>query len=76
MKNEKYHRKGIDKTNSTFQKDVNRLRKRCHSYQKTIQVNKNFKAQALSFIQDMLSAGKITKADLKPYFKKKRDCVL
>jgi hypothetical protein len=73
MKNDKH---GLNKTNSTFQKDVNRLRKRCHSYQKTIMIKKIFQAQALSFINDMLTAGRITKEDLKPYFKKKRDCIL
>jgi hypothetical protein len=73
MKNDKH---GLNKTNSTFQKDVNRLRKRCHDYQKTIMMKKSFQTQALTFIGDMLRAGRITKEDLKPYFKKKRDVIL
>jgi hypothetical protein len=71
-----HHVTPLDKTNSSFQKDVNRLKKKCHEYQRTIAMNKNFKAQALSFIDVMLKANRITKEDLKPYFKKKRDCIL
>jgi hypothetical protein len=71
MKNDTYKRKGIDKTNSSYQKDVNRLRKRCHEFQESIQMKEQYQWQAFAFIRDMLSQGKITKDDLRPYFKRK-----
>lgn len=66
----------LDKTNSSFQKDVNRLRKKCHEYQKALEIKKVFQTQALDFIENMLIHGKVTKEDLQPYFKKKRDIIL
>jgi len=68
-------KRGIDKANSSFQKDVNRLRKTCSNFQKSLEQRKIFQSQALSFIDQMLKEGKITKKDLKPYFKRKRDTV-
>lgn len=62
---------GIDKTQSSLQKDLNRIKKLSTALQKNIKLRKNYQQQATLFIQDMLSAGKITKEDLKPYFKKK-----
>lgn len=66
----------LDKTNSSFQKDVNRLKKRCHEYQKALEMKKVFQAQALDFIENMLLQGRFTKEDLQSYFKKKRDSIL
>lgn len=66
-------KKGIDKANSSFQKDVNRLRKTCSEFQKSLEQRKIFQAQTLSFINNLLKEGKITKKDLKPYFKRKHD---
>lgn len=66
---------GIDKANSSFQKDVNRLKKRCSEFEKSLKQRRNFQSQALSFIDDMLKEGKITKKDLKPYFKRKCNIV-
>ncbi len=63
----------LDRTNSSFQKDVNRLRNRCHEYQDSIRTKKIFQTQTRDFIEDMLIKGKITKDDLQSYFKKKRD---
>jgi polyhydroxyalkanoate synthesis regulator phasin len=66
---------GIDKANSSFQKDVNRLRKRCSEFQKSLKQRRIFQSQALNFIDQMLKEGKITKKDLKPYFKRKSNMV-
>jgi hypothetical protein len=64
---------GDDKTRSSLQKDINRMKKRCTALQETIRVRKFYNTQAKHFIKAMLEAGKITKEDLKPYFKRKND---
>jgi len=67
--------KGIDKTYSSLQKDINRIKKRCTDLQETIRLRKNYQAQTILFIQDMLDAGRITKEELKQYFKKKNKII-
>lgn len=59
------------KTRSSYQKDVNRLRITCTTLQKAIHKRNVFITQTNGFIQAMLNAEKITKEDLKPFFKKK-----
>ena len=58
------------KTRSSYQKDVNRLRKTCITLQKAIYKRNVFITQTNEFVQAMLNAGKVTKEDLKPYFRK------
>lgn len=65
----------INKTHSSYQKDINRLRKRCNNYQKAIRLRNKYLLQSSNFIKAMIKEGKITKEDLKPYFKKKSELI-
>jgi len=60
-----------EKTRSTFQSHVNRLRNRCNEYQEAIRKRNAHLSQYNNFITLMLEKGKITKGDLKDHFKKK-----
>ena len=62
---------GTAKTRASYQKDVNRLREQCHKFQKALKNRNTYISNAVEFIDAMLEQGKITKEDLKPYFKKK-----
>jgi predicted choloylglycine hydrolase len=66
----------FDKANSSHQKEINRLENFCTEYQKVIQARNNYIVSSRQFVTAMLEQGKITKEDLKPFFKKKRDCNL
>lgn len=65
-------KRGIAKTHSSYQMDVNRMRERCTALQETIRQRKEYHNQTKRFISDMLAQGKISKEDLKPYFKRKK----
>jgi uncharacterized protein YlxW (UPF0749 family) len=65
MKNSK------DKTNSTMQKQVNRLKKRCTELQQTVEKRKQYVRSTSEFIQFLLSKNRIMKSELAPYYKRK-----
>jgi hypothetical protein len=69
----KLFKTSLDKTNSSYQKEINRLEKFCTMYCNALISRKKYQAQTALFIIDMLAQGKITREDLKPYFPKKRD---
>lgn len=58
-------------TRSSYQKIINRLLRRCYELQEVLRHRNIYIAETSKFIDAMLEAGKITTADLKPYFKKK-----
>ena len=62
---------GSNKANSTMQKQINRLKKRCTELQKSLEVRKNYVRSTTSFIQSLLNDGRITKEELLPYYKRR-----
>jgi hypothetical protein len=62
---------GLDKTNSSLQKDINRMKNRCTELQNSLEARKRYIRSASDFIQMLLDSNTITKEELKPYFKKK-----
>lgn len=65
MKNSK------DRTNSTMQKHVNRLKKRCTELQNTIEIRNQYVRSTSEFIQFLLKNNRITKSELTQYYKRK-----
>jgi len=59
------------KINSSYQKDINRLRKRCHELNESIRIRNIYIDQTDRFITYLMDSGKITKEDLIPFFQKK-----
>lgn len=64
-------KKGKDRTSSTMQKQVNRLKKRCTELQESIEIRKQYVRSTSEFIQFLLSKNRITKSELAPYYKRK-----
>lgn len=61
------------KTRSSYQKTINRLRETCIVFQKGIHCRNKYITQVNEFISAMIKEKKITKKDLKPYFKRKNE---
>jgi hypothetical protein len=59
------------KTSSSYQKEINRLKKLCSKLHVDLQYRNLYIRQTSIFMKDMLSQGKISKDDLIPYFKRK-----
>jgi len=64
---------GLDKAHSKLQKKINRLTSRIHSLQKFLRERKNYARATSAFIEKLVADGKITKTELKEFFKKRHE---
>lgn len=60
----------IGKTMSTYEKTINRLKKRIYSYQNKCKVQKEKLIKTNTFINKLRDEGRISKDEIEIYFKK------
>ena len=63
-------RQGLDKANQTFQSTITRLRGRIGQLDKCSARRKTYVRQANVFIDKLLAEGRVTKDELREFFKK------
>jgi hypothetical protein len=67
---------GINKTNSSLQKDINRMKNRCTDLQKSLMARKNYMRSTHDFVEYLFDQGRITKEELRIFFKKKNTLLI
>jgi len=66
----KRNKVNIGKTMSTYEKTLNRMRKRIYTYQNKCKVQKEQLIKTNVFINKLRDEGRVTKAEIEGYFKK------
>ena len=61
----------VSKTMSTYEKTINRMKKRIHSYQGQNAIQKASLVKTNEFINKLRDEGRVTKDEIEVYFKKK-----
>ena len=60
----------VSKTMSTYEKNINRMKKRIHSYQGQCNMQKANLIKTNEFINKLRDEGRITKDEIETFFKK------
>ena len=65
-------RVNVSKTMSTYEKTINRMKKRIHSYQDQFSLQKANLVKTNEFINKLRDEGRVSKDEIEVYFKKNK----